>query len=112
MIPKEGHPNHCSLCRERFDKMLISPIKPIHNEKDHAAMLKQIEILFHAKPDTPEANRLEVLSVLLWVWEEKMEPPLPKPEWYDGLKLHSLDEKGEWHMASECELPPCPDCRR
>ncbi len=46
-------------------------IKPIKTEADHRAALAEIERLFDAKPDTPEGNRLEVLTTLVETYEDK-----------------------------------------
>jgi HTH-type transcriptional regulator/antitoxin HigA len=46
-------------------------IKPIKTEADYRAALKEIDHLMEAKPDTPEGNRLDVLSTLAEAWEEK-----------------------------------------
>ena len=55
-------------------------IKPIKTKKDYAAALKEIERLFDAKPGTADGDRLEVLTVLIGVYEEKHHPvPLPNP---------------------------------
>jgi HTH-type transcriptional regulator/antitoxin HigA len=40
-------------------------IKPIKTETDYQAVLKEIERLFAAIPDTPEGDRLEVLTTLV-----------------------------------------------
>jgi HTH-type transcriptional regulator / antitoxin HigA len=55
-------------------------IKPIRTETDYEAALKEIERLFDAKPGTAEADRLEVLTTLTEVYEEKRYAiPLPDP---------------------------------
>lgn len=55
-------------------------IRPIRTEKDHEAALKEVERLFDASPDTPEGDRLEVLTTLIEAYEEKHhEIPLPDP---------------------------------
>jgi HTH-type transcriptional regulator/antitoxin HigA len=55
-------------------------IKPIRTEADYEAALKEIERLFDAKPGTAEADRLEVLTTLTEVYEEKHYAiPLPDP---------------------------------
>ena len=55
-------------------------IKPIRTETDYEAALKEIERLFHAKPGTDEADRLEVLTTLTEAYEEKHYTiPLPDP---------------------------------
>jgi HTH-type transcriptional regulator/antitoxin HigA len=55
-------------------------IKPIKNEADYQAALKEIELLFDAAPDTPEGDRLEVLTTLVEAYEERRYAiPLPDP---------------------------------
>ena len=55
-------------------------IKPIKNEKDYTAALKEIEMIFDAKPGTGEADRLEVLSTLVEAYEnEHYDIPAPDP---------------------------------
>lgn len=46
-------------------------IKPIKNDQDHAAALGEIELLFDAEPDTPEGDRLDVLTTLVEAYEQK-----------------------------------------
>jgi HTH-type transcriptional regulator / antitoxin HigA len=55
-------------------------IKPIRTEADYEAALKEIERLFNAIPGTVEADRLEVLTTLIEVYEERRYPiALPDP---------------------------------
>ncbi len=55
-------------------------IKPIKNDADYQAALEEIERLFDAAPDTPEGDRLEVLTTLVEAYEEKhYRIPLPDP---------------------------------
>ncbi|MGA9348434.1 MAG: helix-turn-helix domain-containing protein [Anaerolineae bacterium] len=55
-------------------------IRPIKTEADYQAVLEEIERLFDAAPDTPEGDRLEVLTTLVETYEEKHYPiPLPDP---------------------------------
>lgn len=51
--------------------MKISPIK---NDKDYKNALKEIERLFNAKPDTPNGDKLDVLSTLVHEYEETHYP--------------------------------------
>jgi HTH-type transcriptional regulator/antitoxin HigA len=46
-------------------------IHPIRNERDHAKVLRQIEKLWGAGRDTPEADTLEVLVTLVDAYEAK-----------------------------------------
>ena len=55
-------------------------IKPIKTEADYEAALAEIEQLFEAEPDTPEGDRLEVLTTLVEAYEaEHYQIPLPDP---------------------------------
>ena len=55
-------------------------IKPIKTDADYLATLAEIEQLFESQPDTPEEDRLEVLTNLVEAWEEKhYNIPLPDP---------------------------------
>jgi len=55
-------------------------IKPIRNEDDYKATLKQIEALMSAGEDTPDGEELDVLVTLVEAWERKMFPmDLPDP---------------------------------
>ena len=55
-------------------------IKPIKTEADYEATLEEIERLLDSKPGTVEADRLEVLTILVEAYEEKHYPiPLPDP---------------------------------
>ena len=46
-------------------------IKPIKSERDYRRVLKEIDTLMDARPNTPEGDRLDVLVTLAEVWEEK-----------------------------------------
>jgi len=52
-------------------------VKPIHNDKQHRAALKEIERLWAAKTGSPEHDRLEVLATLVEDYEEKHQPIYP-----------------------------------
>jgi HTH-type transcriptional regulator / antitoxin HigA len=55
-------------------------IRPIRTEADHEAALKEVECLFDASPNTPQGDRLEVLTTLIEAYEEKRyNIPLPDP---------------------------------
>lgn len=55
-------------------------IKPIKTEADYQTAMKEIERLFDAASDTPEGDRLEVLTTLVEAYEEKHYAiPLPDP---------------------------------
>lgn len=67
-------------------------IKPIRTKKDHQAALVEIERLWAAKKGTPEADRLEVLSLLVEAYERQHEP-IADPEPIDFL-LHVMEARG------------------
>ena len=55
-------------------------IRPIKTEADYQAALKEIEALFEAAPNTPEGDRLDVLTTLVQAYEEQYYPiGLPDP---------------------------------
>ena len=62
-------------------------IRPIHSEADYEATLAEIELLFAAKPGTPEGDRFEVLVTLVEQYENALYSiPLPDP--VEALKYH------------------------
>jgi len=60
-------------------------IKPIKTEEDYMATLSEIERLFDAAPDTPEGDRLEVLTTLLEAYE-KAHYSIPAPDPVEAIK--------------------------
>jgi HTH-type transcriptional regulator/antitoxin HigA len=67
-------------------------IRPIKTEADYQAALEEIVRLFEATPDTPEGDRLDVLTTLVEAYEEKHYPvPLPDP--VEAIKYH-MESRG------------------
>ena len=67
-------------------------IKPIKTDEDYKSVLKQIETLFDAAPDTAEGDRLEVLTTLVEAYEDKRyNIPLPDP--VEAILYH-LESRG------------------
>jgi HTH-type transcriptional regulator/antitoxin HigA len=64
-------------------------VKAIRSDADYRAMLAQVSDLIDLDPapDTPEGERLEVLSTLVEAWEAE-HYPIEAPEPVDALKLH------------------------
>lgn len=60
-------------------------IRPIKTEKDYLATLAEVERLFDAVPDTPEGDRLEVLTTLLEAYE-KNHYVIPSPDPVETIK--------------------------
>ncbi len=54
--------------------MISTTIKPIRTEQDYDAALLKIESLMMAEADSPEADELEVLAILVELYEEKHHP--------------------------------------
>lgn len=49
-------------------------IRPIRNDKDLRQAFRRLEVIFQAKPKTPEFDELEILSTLIEVYENKHYP--------------------------------------
>lgn len=60
-------------------------IRPIKNEDDYKAMLREVERLFEAAPDTDDGDRLDVLTTLLEVYE-KNHYSIPSPDPVEAIK--------------------------
>lgn len=60
-------------------------IRPIKTEEDYKATLSEVERLFDASPDTPEGDRLEVLTTLLEAFE-KNHYSIPSPDPVEAIK--------------------------
>lgn len=70
----------------------MGSIQLIKSEEDYDRALLQLESLFHAKPNTPEGDRLEVLSLLVHDYESrnyKVEAVTP----LEALKIE-MEEQG------------------
>jgi len=67
-------------------------IRPIKNEADYEAALEEIDRLMDADPDTPQGDRLDVLTTLVEAWEEKHHP-IEDPDPIDAI-LHRMDALG------------------
>lgn len=53
-------------------------IKLIYNEHDYQRALQRAEILWGAKPDTPEGDELDVLLISIERYENKHYPMPPQ----------------------------------
>jgi HTH-type transcriptional regulator / antitoxin HigA len=67
-------------------------INPIKNKRDYQRALKEIEGLMHARRNTPEGDRLDVLVALVEAWEAK-HYPLDLPDPVEAIKYH-MEQKG------------------
>ncbi len=55
-------------------------LKPIRTETDYQQTLKELEQIFDAQPHTPEYEKLDILTTLVEVYEQKnypIDPPSP-----------------------------------
>jgi HTH-type transcriptional regulator/antitoxin HigA len=62
-------------------------IRPIKTDADYKAALKEREGLFDAKPNTPEGDRLEVLTTLVEAYEDK-KYTIPWPDPIEAIIYH------------------------
>ena len=67
-------------------------IRPIKTENDYRSVLKQIEQLFNAAPDSFEGDRLEVLATLVEAYEDK-HYNIPMPDPVEAILYH-LESRG------------------
>jgi HTH-type transcriptional regulator/antitoxin HigA len=67
-------------------------IKPIKTEADYEAALDEVEHLFDSTPNTPEGDRLEVLSTLIEAYEEK-HYTIPSPDPIETI-LYYMESRG------------------
>ena len=62
-------------------------ITPIRTKADHKAALMEIESLMHAKANTPEGDRLDVLVTLVEAYE-RTHFPMDLPDAVEAIKFH------------------------
>jgi HTH-type transcriptional regulator/antitoxin HigA len=75
-------------------------IRPIKTEEEYEQALSEIEGIFDAQPNTPDADRLEVLTMLVEAYELKHYPVMP-PDPIEALLYH-LESRG----LSQRDLEP------
>ncbi|HEB55680.1 MAG TPA: transcriptional regulator [Gammaproteobacteria bacterium] len=61
-------------------------IKPIKTDADYRAALKEIESLMMAEPDTPEGEKLDVMTTLVEAYEAR-HFPMDLPDPVEALKF-------------------------
>jgi HTH-type transcriptional regulator / antitoxin HigA len=74
---------------------------PIRTEADYQAALKEVELLFDAPPNTPECDRLDLLSTLVEAYE-KVHHPIEATDPIEAI-LYYMDTRG----LSRRDLEPC-----
>ncbi len=67
-------------------------LRPIKTEDDYRAALAEIEGIFQAGPETPEGDRLDILTLLVEAYEEQ-HYPIPPPDPLGALEYH-LESRG------------------
>lgn len=83
-----------------INSLIMKDIKIIQNEEEYEIALREIDKLFHAKPGTPEGNRLELLLLLVEHYE-KQHHPIEAPDPIEAIKFRmdqlnmSVTELGE-----------------
>jgi HTH-type transcriptional regulator/antitoxin HigA len=61
-------------------------IKPIKSEKDYKNALKRLELIFDARPNSPEGDEAELLSLLIENYENKYYP-IDAPDPIEAIKI-------------------------
>ena len=54
--------------------MTMTNIKPIHDTDSYEVALARAEVLMDAEFNTPEGDELEILTTLIYAYEEKLYP--------------------------------------
>jgi HTH-type transcriptional regulator/antitoxin HigA len=67
-------------------------LRPIRTEKDYQEALQEIELLFNAAPNTPEYDRLDVISTLVEAYE-KVHFPVAIPDPIEAIQYY-MDTRG------------------
>lgn len=89
----------------------MKPITPIRTEREYAAALAEVDKLWDAKPNTPAADRLEVLTTLVEAYEAAHWPVDP-PDPIDAI-LFRMEQQGLTRRDLEPYLGgggTCPKC--
>jgi HTH-type transcriptional regulator/antitoxin HigA len=80
-------------------------IRRIKTEADYQALLEEIERLFDAALDTPEGDRLEVLTTLVEAYEEK-HYVAPLPDLIGAIKYY-MESRGLSRIDLEPYIGSC-----
>ena len=67
-------------------------LHPIKTELDYQNALKEIETLFNAKPNSPECDRLDILTTLVEVYEQQ-NYPIDAPDAISAI-IYYLESRG------------------
>lgn len=67
-------------------------VKPIKTNKDYQQALNRLEVIFDARPGTPEGDELEVLGILLEKYEQEHYPvAFPDPIEAIKFRMEQMD---------------------
>lgn len=61
-------------------------IKPIKTKRDYQAAMNRLEVIFDARPGTPEGDELEVLGILIDKYEQE-HYPIGYPDPIEAIKF-------------------------
>ncbi len=84
-------------------------IRPIKTTVDYHAALQKIESLFESTPNTPDGDRLEILTTLVEAYEARQGYDLPEPYPIEAI-LYLMESRGlterdlEPYIGSEMEV--------
>lgn len=70
----------------------MKPIRPIKTKRDYQDTLAEIERIFDARPNTPEGDRLDVLTTLVEVYEANVEP-IPQSDPVEAITYY-MESRG------------------
>ena len=79
----------------------MKTIRPIKTPVDYQAALQEIESLFDATPNTPEGDRLDILTTLVEAYEAQQSYELPEPDPIEAIRYY-MESRG----LSEHDLEP------
>jgi HTH-type transcriptional regulator/antitoxin HigA len=68
-------------------------IRPIKTSTDYQAALQEIDSLFAARPNTPEGDRLDILTTLVEAYEAQHHYELPEPDPIDAIRYY-MESRG------------------
>ncbi len=71
---------------------MMLELRPIKTETDYGAALNEIERLFDAEPNTPEYDRLDILTTLVEAYEQQ-HYPIEAPDPIEAI-LYYLESRG------------------
>jgi HTH-type transcriptional regulator/antitoxin HigA len=71
---------------------LVETVRRIKNQGEYNQVIEKIETLLDSKPNTPEFDLLEVLSILVDDYENKV-CPMPTLDPIDAIK-YEMEERG------------------